>query len=87
MIGKCGTAWTNHPGKTSSSDGQRFKAGSHAEASGYRNAKYDDDPGVLFYTHVSSQYAGFYIKVINEPVRVATHVLDGLQYHESDLKI
>jgi TnpA family transposase len=74
-------------GTTSSSDGQRFKAGSHAEASGYRNAKYGDDPGVLFYTHVSSQYAGFHIKVINAPVRDATHVLDGLLYHESDLKI
>jgi TnpA family transposase len=74
-------------GSTSSSDGQRFKAGGHAEQSGYRNAKYGDDPGVLFYTHVSSQYAGYHIKVINGPVRDATHVLDGLLYHESDLKI
>jgi TnpA family transposase len=74
-------------GTTSSSDGQRFKAGSHAEGSGYRNAKYGDDPGVLFYTHVSGQYAGYHIKVINGPVRDATHVLDGLLYHESDLKI
>ena len=74
-------------GTTSSSDGQRFNAGSHAEQSGYRNAKYGDDPGVLFYTHVSNQYAGYHIKVINGPVRNATHVLDGLLYHESDLKI
>ncbi|MCY4757279.1 Tn3 family transposase [Pelomonas aquatica] len=74
-------------GSTSSSDGQRFKAGGHAEGSGYRNAKYGDDPGVLFYTHVSSQYGGFHIKVINGPVRDATHVLDGLLYHESDLRI
>ena len=74
-------------GTTSSSDGQRFKAGSHAQESGYRNAKYGDDPGVLFYTHVSNQYAGYQIKVINAPVRDATHVLDGLLYHESDLKI
>lgn len=74
-------------GTTSSSDGQRFKAGSHAEQSGFRNAKYGDEPGVLFYTHVSNQYAGFHIKVINGPARDATHVLDGLLYHESDLKI
>lgn len=74
-------------GTTSSSDGQRFKAGSHAEQSGFRNPKYGDEPGVLFYTHVSSQYAGFHIKVINGPARDATHVLDGLLYHESDLKI
>jgi len=74
-------------GTTSSSDGQRFKAGSHAEQSGFRNAKYGDEPGVLFYTHVSNQYAGYQIKVINGPARDATHVLDGLLYHESDLKI
>jgi TnpA family transposase len=36
---------------------------------------------------VSNQYAGFHIKVINGPARDATHVLDGLLYHESDLKI
>jgi TnpA family transposase len=42
---------------------------------------------VLFYTHVSDQYAPFHTKVINATVRDATHVLDGLLYHESDLKI
>ncbi len=40
-------------GTTASSDGQRFRAGGHGESSGYRNAKYGDDPGVLFYTHIS----------------------------------
>jgi hypothetical protein len=35
-------------------DGQRFRAGGHGEAGGYRNAKYGDDPGVLFYTHISA---------------------------------
>jgi TnpA family transposase len=74
-------------GTTSSSDGQRFRAGGHGEASGYRNAKYGDDPGVLFYTHISDQYAPFHTKVISSPVRDATHVLDGLLYHESDLRI
>jgi TnpA family transposase len=42
---------------------------------------------VLFYTHVSDQYAPFHTKVINATVRDATHVLDGLLYHESDLRI
>ena len=40
-----------------------------------------------FYTHISDQYAPFHIKVINATVRDATHVLDGLLYHESDLRI
>jgi hypothetical protein len=74
-------------GTTSSSDGQRFRAGGHGEAGGYHNAKYGDDPGVLFYTHISDQYAPFHTKVISSPVRDATHVLDGLLYHESDLRI
>ena len=42
---------------------------------------------MLFYTHVSDQYAPFHTKVINATVRDATHVLDGLLYHESDLRI
>ena len=42
---------------------------------------------MAFYTHVSDQYAPFYSRVINTTVRDATHVLDGLLYHESDLDI
>ncbi|TMX13880.1 Tn3 family transposase, partial [Aeromonas salmonicida subsp. achromogenes] len=38
-------------------------------------------------THISDQYAPFHTKVINAAVRDATHVLDGLLYHESDLCI
>ena len=73
-------------GTTSSSDGQRFKAGGHAE-NGKINPKYGSEPGVLFYTHISDQYAPFHTKVIHVGVRDATYVLDGLLYHESDLKI
>lgn len=36
---------------------------------------------------IISQYAPFHTKVINSTVRNATHVLDGLLYHESDLRI
>ena len=41
----------------------------------------------MFYTHVSDQYLPFYSRVINTSVRDATHVLDGLFYHETDLNI
>jgi Tn3 transposase DDE domain len=51
------------------------------------NARYGSGPGVTFYTHISDRYAPFHTKVINATVRDATHVLDGLLYHESDLRI
>lgn len=74
-------------GTTSSSDGQRFKAGGVGEAIGSVNARYGNEPGATFYTHVSDRYAPFHIKLISATVRDATHVLDGLLYHESDLRI
>jgi TnpA family transposase len=74
-------------GSTSSSDGQRFKAGGRGESTGHVNPKYGTDPGRLFYTHISDQYAPFSTKVINVGVRDSTYVLDGLLYHESDLRI
>jgi TnpA family transposase len=74
-------------GTTSSSDGQYFRAGGRGEAAGQINAHYGGDPGVLFYTHLSDQYAPFHTQVINATVRDATYVLDGLLYHESDLRI
>jgi len=55
--------------------------------SGQVNLRYGTESGVLFYTHVSDQYGPFHTKVINATVRDATHVLDGLLYHESDLQI
>jgi TnpA family transposase len=91
----CGTylqhriGFTGHwgDGTTSSSDGQRFRTGGHGDAYGQVNARYGNDPGVTFYTHVSDQYAPFYTKLINSTVRDATYVLDGLLYHESELQI
>lgn len=74
-------------GTTSSSDGQRFRTGGRGDAKGQVNAHYGNDPGVTFYTHVSDQYAPFFTKLINATVRDATHVLDGLLYHETDLQI
>lgn len=74
-------------GTTSSSDGQRFRTGAQGRASGQVNLRYGPEPGVTFYTHVSDQYAPFHTKVIAANVRDATHVLDGLLYHEADLRI
>lgn len=74
-------------GTTSSSDGQRFKTGGHLMKKGNINPKYGSDPGIQFYTHVSDQYSPFHTRVINVGVRDATYVLDGLLYHESDLRI
>jgi len=77
--------WGN--GSTSSSDGQRFKAGGKAESTGHINPKYGAEPGRMFYTHISDNYAPFSIKVVNVGMRGSTYVLDGLLYHESDLRI
>jgi TnpA family transposase len=74
-------------GSTSSSDGQRFRASGRGEQSGQVNLRYGNEPGVLFYTHISDQYTPFYTKVIAANARDATHVLDGLLYHESELRI
>ena len=74
-------------GSTSSSDGQRFRVGGKAESTGHINPKYGAEPGRQFYTHVSDRYAPFHTKVINVGVRDSTYVLDGLLYHESDLRV
>ena len=74
-------------GTTSSSDGQRFRAGSKAESTGHVNPKYGAEPGRLVYTHVSDQYSPFHSKLVNVGDRDATYVLDGLLYHESELQI
>jgi len=74
-------------GTTSSSDGQRFKAGGKAQSTGHINPKYGGEPGRMFYTHISDQYAPFSGKVVNVGIRDSTYVLDGLLYHESDLRI
>jgi hypothetical protein len=74
-------------GTTSSSDGQHFKAGGRGQFAGPVNLKYGQEPSVQFYTHISDHYAPFHTKVINATVHDATHVLDGLLYHESDVRI
>jgi TnpA family transposase len=53
-------------GTTSSSDGQRFKAGGKAESTGHINPKYGSDPGRQFYTHISDQYAPYLLLSHND---------------------
>ncbi|MGI9060491.1 MAG: Tn3 family transposase [Ktedonobacteraceae bacterium] len=74
-------------GTTSSSDGQRFKAGGRPEATAQVNLRYGTEPGVTFYTHLSDQYGPFNVKVISSSVRDAPHMVDGLLYHETELPI
>jgi TnpA family transposase len=74
-------------GTTSSSDGQYFRVGGRGEHTGQVNLRYGTDPDVTFYTHISDQYAPFHTTVIASTVRDATHVLDGLLYHEPELRI
>ena len=42
---------------------------------------------MIFYTSVSDQGFPYYIKLITSELRDATHVLDGLLYHDSELRI
>lgn len=51
------------------------------------NGRYGDDPGVLFYTHVSDRFSPFHTKVISATAGEAAHVLDGLLMHGSALSI
>ncbi|MFP1453804.1 Tn3 family transposase [Escherichia coli] len=76
---------TGATARPSSSDGQRFRAGGRGRSTGHVNPKYGSEPGRLFYTHISDQYAPFSTRVVNVGVRDSTYVLDGLLYHESDL--
>ncbi|GGJ48282.1 Tn3 family transposase [Deinococcus roseus] len=74
-------------GTHSASDGQRFPAAWQAEGSGTFNRRYGRDPGMTFYTHVTDQYSPFFTKVIASNERDAVHIVDGLLYHGSDLRI
>ncbi len=74
-------------GTTSSSDGQPFQTTNAAKGKGQVNQKNGSEPARQFYTHVSDQYSPFSSRILNVGVRDATYVLDGLLYHESDLRI
>ncbi|GMQ61389.1 Tn3 family transposase [Vallitalea sp. AN17-2] len=73
-------------GTTSSSDGMRMQLGVsslHADS----NPHYGTGKGATIYRFTSDQFSSYYTKIINTNSRDATHVLDGLLNHETDLNI
>jgi TnpA family transposase len=74
-------------GTTSSSDAQRFPAGGRRESIGQVNARYGREASVKFYGHLSDQYGPYYPTVISATASEAPYVLDGLLYHETELRI
>jgi TnpA family transposase len=74
-------------GSRSSSDGQFFQAGGFGEAGADSNARYGQEPGVSFYSHLSDQFGAFHTKVIAATAHEAPHVLDGLLRHRTSLRI
>ena len=70
----------------SSSDGQGFPTSGRGEAVGATNAHYGRDVTAMFYTHISGRHAP-YNTVAIPPSGEATHVIDGLLYHEADMTI
>ncbi|WBX45376.1 Tn3 family transposase (plasmid) [Klebsiella pneumoniae] len=55
----------------------------------FHRAVYLHNPAckAIVHLHISDQYAPFSTRVVNVGVRDSTYVLDGLLYHESDLRI
>ncbi len=75
------------PGTTSSSDTQWFPSGGRRNARAQVNAKYGRRPGLKIGTHLSDRYAPYFTNVITSTAHEAPYVVDGLLYHETDLKI
>lgn len=74
-------------GRTSSSDGQFFRAAAQGARRSDVNAHYGGDPGSKFYTWISDQHGHFFILPIGATESEAAYVLDGLYGHESRLEI
>jgi TnpA family transposase len=74
-------------GRTSSSDGQFFRAVARGARRTEVNAHYGGDPGAKFYTWVSDQHGHFHILPMGATEDEAPYVLDGLYGHESRLDI
>jgi hypothetical protein len=72
-------------GKTSSSDGQRFRMKRKLLQQTY--SPRFNDYAIEFYSFVADNYAPFYSTVIECTDRDAAFVLDGLLYNESDLAL
>ena len=51
------------------------------------NARYGQDPGLGFYTHVSDQHGPYSVRVMSATSHEAPYVLDGLLHHGTGLRI
>jgi TnpA family transposase len=74
-------------GTTSSSDRQFFRSGKRGDTAGDVNARYGNDPGLGFYTHVSDQHGPYNVRVMSATSHEAPYVLDGLMHHDTGLRI
>ncbi|QFI69855.1 Mobile element protein [Sinorhizobium alkalisoli] len=74
-------------GKTSSSDGQHFPAGSTGEALNIVNARYGNEPGLSAYSHVSDRYAPYSTQIIPATAHEAPYILDGLLQNDTGRQI
>jgi len=74
-------------GTTSSSDRQFFRSAKRGDGAGDVNARYGQDPGLGFYTHVSDQHAPYSVRVMSATGHEAPYVLDGLLHHGTTLQI
>lgn len=72
-------------GRTSSSDGQRFRFRRQVLQRTYSHQL--NDYALEFYSFVADNYAPFYSDVIECTDRDAPYILDGLLYNESDLPL
>ena len=79
------TIWGD--GSTSSSDRQFFRSAKRGDAAGEINARYGQDPGLGFYTHVSDQHSPYSSRVMSATSHEAPYVLDGLLHHGTALQI
>jgi TnpA family transposase len=79
------SAWGD--GSTSSSDRQFFRSAKRGDAAGDVNARYGQDPGLGFYTHVSDQHGPYSVRVMSATSHEAPYVLDGLLHHGTGLRI
>ena len=74
-------------GSTSSSDRQFFRSARRGDAAGEVNARYGQDPGLGFCTHVSDQHGPYSVRVMSATNHEAPYVLDGLMHHGTSLRI
>ncbi len=84
-IGRLDVTQSWGEGKTSSSDGQRFRLRRKILQRTYSHRF--RDYALEFYSFVADNYAPFYSTVIECTDRDAAYVLDGLLYNESDLAL